>query len=257
MDLLHALLLVGAGVVGGGLATLVGGASVVTFPALLAVGLPPVEAVASNLVALVPGLLMYVVTDHKQLPPFGRALVVLVLTSLLGAIVGAVLLLATPNRVFEFIVPILLGFATVLFALGPRISIWLRKRTMKRHGREPRFDAASIPILLPVSIYGGYFGAGAGVMLLVVFSIWSAGDYRVANVTKNLITSLNSLVAASVFAVQGVVNWRAATLMMAGGLVGSMFGSRISRIAPRELIQILVVGMGVLLTAIYAWRYWF
>jgi uncharacterized membrane protein YfcA len=257
MDLFHALLLIGAGIVGGAISTLVGGASVVTFPALLAAGLPPVIAVSTNMAAMTPGNLVSAFTERAQLPPFDRAFVIVVCVSLAGAVIGALLLLLTPNRLFEFIVPILLGLATVLFAFGQRISRWLRDRAMARHGREPEYGATSIPILLPVSIYGGYFGAGAGVMLLAVFSIWSAGDYRTANVTKNLVTSLNSLMAAIVFAVQGTVDWRAALLMMAGGIAGSSFGVRIARIAPRAVIQVLVIAMGVTLTSVYAWRYWF
>jgi uncharacterized membrane protein YfcA len=248
---------VGAGIAGGMIATLVGGASIVTFPALIAAGLSPVVATATNMVALTPGILISALTERGKLPPFNRAFVSLVISSLAGALIGAILLLLTPSTFFNFIVPILLGTATLLFAFGARLSAWLRARSFHRHGREPQLNAASIPILLPVSIYNGYFGAGAGVMLLAVFSIWSAGDYRAANVTKNFVTSLNSLVAAILFTVQGIVNWPAAGLMMLGGLLGSALGVRVARIAPREVIQVAVVFMGAALTVLYAWRYWF
>jgi uncharacterized membrane protein YfcA len=257
LDLLHAVILMGAGVGGGIIATIVGGASIVTFPALIAAGISPAVAAATNMTALTPGILISAIFERNKLPPFDRGFVSLVISSLVGSMIGAAMLLLTPSPLFNLVVPILLGLATVLFAFGPRLSAWLRARSFHRHGREPKMSATSIPVLLPVSIYNGYFGAGAGVMLLAVFSIWSAGDYRSANVTKNLVTSLNSLVAATLFTIQGMVNWRAAALMMVGGLVGSALGVRVARVAPREIIQVVVVFMGAALTALYAWRYWF
>lgn len=128
---------------------------------------------------------------------------------------------------------------------------------MAKHGREPTVKITSVPILLPVSIYGGYFSAGVGVLLLAVLSIATAGDYRAANVTKNLVTSLNGSVASMLFAIQGIVNWRAALLMLAGTLVGGVIGAQIARYAPREIMRVVVILIGCLLTAAYAWRYWF
>src|SRR5216110_1824610 len=114
------------------MASLVGGASVVTFPVLLAVGLPPVVATASNLVAVSAGNLLAAFTDRAKLPPLNRAFVGLVLASVLGALLGAVLLLATPAPLFEFLIPLLLGFATILFALAGRITAWIRARAKAR-----------------------------------------------------------------------------------------------------------------------------
>ncbi len=143
------LILFGTGIVGGVMASMVGGASVVTFPALLAVGLDPVSATASNLVAVSPGNLLAALLDRSQLPPLNRAFVGLVLASVGGAFVGAVLLLATPARLLEVLIPVLLGFATVLFAFSERITDWLRarahgaRRTGAAHERDQRSDAAA------------------------------------------------------------------------------------------------------------------
>ena len=257
MDLFHAFLLIVAGIAGGALGALVGGASVVTFPALLAVGLSPVVAVASNLVALTPSVVASVFADRQKLPPIGRWFVLLVLTSVTGAAIGAGLLLVTPARTFEFIVPLLLGLSTVLLAFGSRISAWLREHLRVRYGRELQSETIGVLILLLVSIYGGYFGAGAGVMLLAIFLIWSADDYRVANVMKNVVGSLGSLVASLVFVFQGAVDWPAALVMMGGGIAGGALGIKIAQVAPRAFIQVLVIGMGVFITVFYAWRYWF
>src|SRR3954465_8814316 len=170
MTLQIILILVGTGMIGGLMASLVGGASGITFPVLVGPGLPPVVATASNLVAVSAGNFLAAVTDRAKLPPFNRAFVGLVLASVRGAVLGAVLLLATPERLFEFLIPLLLGFATILFAFAGRITAWLRARAGAR-GRAWKSGLTSIPLVLPISIYGGYFGAGAGTLLLGVFMI--------------------------------------------------------------------------------------
>lgn len=257
MDLTSASLLCAAGIAGGTLATLAGGAGLVTFPSLLAVGLPPVVASASNLAALTPGSFLAAWIDRTQLPPPDRAFAGLVFASVAGAGLGAALLTVTSTRVFELLVPLLLGFATILFAFGDRISAVIRARSLARHGREPQIKITSIPMLLPVSVYGGYFGAGVGVLLLAVLSLATAGEYRPANAVKNLVAAFNGVVAIGIFAVQGVINWPATLAMMIGALIGSQIGIRIARYAPREVMRWVVIVIGVLLTATYTWRYWF
>jgi hypothetical protein len=256
MTLTHALLLVLSGIAGGAISSLVGGAALVTYPVLLAIGIPPVVATMCNLVALSPGNLLAAIYDRSQLPPFNRSFVTLVIASLLGALVGALVLLVTPEHVFEVLVPILLGFATVLFAYAGRISAFLRARAGDR-AKSPHRWGHSIGVILPVSFYGGYFGAGVGVLLLGVLSIGSPGDYRATNVTKNLVTSLNSLTAAGVFILQGGVLWPPTLVMMAGALVGAVIGARLAQVAPHALMRVVVVVVGALLTVVFAWRYWF
>jgi uncharacterized membrane protein YfcA len=251
------LLLFSTGIFGGAMAALVGGASVITFPVLIASGLPPVVATASNLVAVSPGNFLAALTDRSQLPPFNRAFVGLIVASVLGALIGAMLLMATPGRLFEVLVPLLLGFATVLFACSGRITEWLRARALKRGGREPQMSVTSIPMLLPVSVYGGYFGAGVGVLLLGVLSVATGGDYRSANVAKNLVTSLNTLVASIWFVANGAISWPQTLAMMAGCLIGGFFGAQLARVIPSRIMRVAVVLVGALLTAAFAWRYWF
>lgn len=257
MDLASAALLGAAGLAGGTISSLAGGAALITFPSLLAAGLTPTSAIATNIAALTPGSLLAALSDRTQLPPVDRGFVGLVLASVVGAGIGAVLLMLTSNRVFEILVPLLIGFATVLFAFGDRISAALRARSLERHGREPEIKLTSIPILLPVSVYGGYFGAGLGVLLVAVLQLATSGEYRPANATKNLVAALNGAAAVMVFAADGSVNWSAALTMMSGALIGSIIGARIARQAPRELMRWVVTAIGVILTAVYAWRYWF
>jgi uncharacterized membrane protein YfcA len=256
MDVSTAAMLGFAGLAGGTLSSMVGGAALITFPVLLAAGLNPISATASNLLALSPSNFIAALADRSQLPPLDRAFAGLVVASVAGAGAGATLLLLTPVRVFEILIPLLLGFATILFGYGERISAWLRAHSLARHGQEPGIRITSVPVLLPVSVYGGYFGAGVGVLLVAVLSIATAGNYRIANVAKNFVTSLNSFTAAMVFATQGVVNWPAALVMMGGALIGGLIGAQIARHAPRELMRIVVISVGVLLTGVYAWRYW-
>ncbi len=220
MDPLHILLLVGAGILGGIISSIAGGAALFIFPAVLATGLSPIVATAVCTTALTPGLVLAGLYDRAQLPPLDRWFLGMVVVSAAGGLIGAALLLLTPERMFTALVPLLLGFATLLFACAGRISSWLRARAAAHGGEQHPFH--SVAALIPVSIYGGYFGAGLGVLMLGVLAVGSGGDYRSANATKNLVLSFNSLTAAIIFAVQGVIAWPATLAMIAGTLVGAL-----------------------------------
>jgi uncharacterized membrane protein YfcA len=257
VDVHTVLILLGTGLAGGLMAAMVGGASVITFPVLLAVGLPPITATASNLVAVSAGNLLAAMTDRGNLPPLNRAFVGLVAASLVGALIGAVLLLATPTRMFEQLIPLLLGFATILFGFAGRITRWMRARAKGRGDGEWRMSVTSVPLILPISVYGGYFGAGAGTLLLGVLTLATEGDYRRANVAKNLVSSLNTVGASVWFFINGAVCWPQTLSMMAGCLVGGFCGAHLSRRIPQQFMRVVVILVGALLTAIFAWKYWF
>lgn len=256
MDILHIALLAGAGVVAGILASVIGGAAVVVYPALIASGVSPQLAAVCNLTALMPATMLAALADRTQLPPFNRAFLGLIVTSVVGAGIGASLLLLTPDRLFSVFVPLLLGFATLLFAFSERISAWLRARAADR-GHELAFNLGSLKILLPVSFYGGYFGAGVGILMLGVFTVATGGDYRSANVAKNFVSSLNGLAASIVFATQGAIVWPQTLALMAGTIGGGFLGSHIARVVPRHVVQVLIVVVGTALTVAFARRYWF
>ncbi len=256
MDILTIAFLVGVGVIAGIIAAIVGGAAVVIYPALIATGVPPHLAAVSNLASVMPGTMLAALSDRSQLPPFDRAFVSLIFASIIGAGIGAVCLVLTPERVFAQIVPLLLGFATLLFAYSERISRWLRKRAEGR-GHAIAFNVASLKVVLPVSFYGGYFGAGVGILMLGVFSLATGGDYRSANVAKNFVSSLNGLAATLVFATQGVVLWPQTLALAAGTIGGGLVGAYVARIIPRNVIRVLVVVVGATLTIAFARRYWF
>jgi uncharacterized membrane protein YfcA len=256
MDLHTIALLAGVGVLAGMIASIVGGAAVVVYPALIASGLSPQFAAASNMVALMPATMLAALSDRSQLPPFNRAFVELVFASIAGAGAGAILLMLTPGRVFEIIVPILLGFATVLFAFADRIGHRIRRRAAHK-GREVKFDVSSLKVLLPVSFYGGYFGAGVGVLLLAVFSIATGGDYRSANVAKNFVSSLNGFVASMIFIARGAVAWPQTLSLMAGMVAGGLAGAYVARVIPAKVARGLIVLVGAALTIVFAKLYWF
>lgn len=253
MDGPSGLMLFGAGLAGGLVTAVVGGASLITFPALLAAGLPPIVANASNAVALMPGNFVGGIADLERRPRWGRSLGGLIAVCVAGSVAGAGLLLVTPERAFTAVVPLLIGLATILFAGAGRLQGWIRSRP--RHPRVSS-DALRLLLLAPVAIYGGYFGAGMSVMLLAIFSISGTDDFRTTNVIKNLLSGLTSLVAAVVFVFQSMVAWPPTLVMMGGALIGGFLGGRLARVLPPGLIRGLVVTIGTILTGIYAWRYW-
>jgi uncharacterized membrane protein YfcA len=256
MTHLTLLLLTGTGVFAGMIASIVGGAAVVVYPAMIMAGVSPQFAAVSNLVALMPATMLAALSDRSQLPPFNRAFIGLIFASVLGAGAGAMLLLVTPQHLFNGIVPLLLGFATLLFAYAEKIGAYIRQRAAGR-GHDVSFSVSSLKVLLPVSFYGGYFGAGVGILVLGVFSIATGGDYRSANVAKNLVTGLNGLVASIVFIAHGAVVWPQTLALMAGTVGGGLLGAQIARIIPRKVVRVLIIAVGTALTVSFARRYWF
>jgi uncharacterized membrane protein YfcA len=247
---------VAIGIAGGIITSLVGGASLVTFPALLTTGLAPVAAVVVNLVSLMPANLSAAWWDRSQLPRFGWGMWLTLAVSAVGAVVGAWLLMITPERVFMALVPLLLGLSTLLFAHAGRIAVWIERRATTTAAAERDRWAITVAAMVPVSIYGGYFGAGAGVMLLAILMVVANGDYRCANAIKNLVSGLNCLMASAVYVVQDAVAWLPVFVIMAGALVGAKVGVAIVRVVPREAMRRVVIWLGWLITAVFAWRYW-
>jgi uncharacterized membrane protein YfcA len=256
VDLVTAAFLAASGVLAGIIATMVGGAAVVIYPALLATGVPPQLAAVCNLASVMPATMLGALSDRSQLPPFNRAFVGLIVASIAGAGAGAALLLLTPEKMFAQIVPLLLAFATLLFAFSERISQWLRRRAQSR-GHTIAFNLASLKMVLPVSFYGGYFGAGVGILMLGVFSLATGGDYRSANVTRNFVSSLNGFAATVVFASHGAVLWPQTLALAAGTIGGGLIGAYVARVIPRNVVRVLVVLVGAALTVALARRYWF
>jgi uncharacterized membrane protein YfcA len=246
-------LLFAAGAVGGAVNAIAGGATLITFPAMLAAGLPPVVANASNAVAISPGHLLAAVADRERLPVADRRLALSLAAATLGGIAGALLLLALPAAAFLQPVPLLIGLATALFAFAPRIQAWAARR---REGAAPN-ALAGTAALAAVSVYGGFFGAGLGVMLSALLAIEDPDDIRRVKVMKNLLATAVSLAAIVIFVVQGAVHWGATLAMLAGALPGGWAGGHLVRVLPARAVRRAVIAAGLFMSAYYAARIWF
>ncbi len=251
-----ALLLFVAGFAGGIVTAIVGGASLITFPALMAAGLPPVIAVASNAVATMPASFAAAVTDRRWLPVWQPAFWRVIAVATIGSGVGALLLIFTPERALMALVPLLIGMATAVFAFAGRIRTWIFRHAADPAVHSARADRLGLVLLAPTAVYVGYFGAGAAVMLLAILSLGHDRDFRTANVLKNLLAGVTSVVAVVIFVVSGNVAWPQAIAMMAGSLAGGYAGARLGRLIPASFVHALVIIVGCIVTAIYAQRYW-
>jgi uncharacterized protein len=249
MELPVAALLFGAGIVGGIMSAIAGGASLITFPAMLAAGLPPIVANASNSIAGAPSSFVAALSNTSSLPAMDRNFLVALAVSLTGSALGCWLLLVTSERLFTQLVPVLIGFATCVFALGQRAKFCLGE------GQAGAAMGRAV-LMVPAAIYGGYFGAGLGVILLALFSATGREDIRAANALKNLLATAVSLVALVIFAQQSVVHWPATLTMAAGSIIGGAIGGRLIAVLPHMAVRAAAICAGIAMTVIYAWRYW-
>lgn len=247
-------LLLTAGLAGGIVNALAGGATLITFPAMLAAGLPPVLANASNAVAISPGHLVAAFADRERLPKLSPRLFLFMLAAMGGGLGGAALLMILPERLFIKPVPALIGFATLLFYLAPRIQPATRNHDDAGQSLEA---PQAIALLTLVSVYGGFFGAGLGIMLTAVLSITEAADLRAIKALKNLLASAVSVTAIATFILKSAVCWPQTLTMMTGALFGGFVGGRLIRTLPSEYVRRVVILAGTILTVIYAARYWF
>jgi hypothetical protein len=256
VDLATLALLAAAGFTGGVITAIVGAASLITFPAMLAAGLPPVLASASNTVAMTPSSFVAAWVDYRRLPKRKQALQRVIAISAVGSAIGAFLLMLTPERSFTLLVPLLIGLATVIFACAGTIRGWIF-----RHGDDPalhsdRADRLGLFLLAPVTVYAGYFGAGTSVMLLAILSLGPTTEFRTVNALKNLLSGIASVVAITIFIAANMVVWPHTLAMGAGGIAGGYVGGRLARIVPQRAIRWVVIVVGSTVTIVYARRYW-
>ncbi|MDQ0625967.1 sulfite exporter TauE/SafE family protein [Paraburkholderia graminis] len=243
-----------AGIAGGVVNAMAGGATLITFPAMMMAGLPAITANASNAVAISPGHIVAVLADRSKLPARSMYITVLCLTSLVCGAIGALAVLALPERLFTLPVPALIAFATVLFALAPTIQAWASRYRPTENGISLRMRAS---VIAATSLYGGFFGAGLGVMLTAVLSIVEFGDIRTIKALKNVLASCVSLAAVVIFVGSGAVAWPPTVVMLGGALIGGYLGGYLIRVLPAVWVRHFVIVAGVLMSIIYARQYWF
>jgi uncharacterized membrane protein YfcA len=234
-----------AGVWAGTINTVVGSGTLVSFPILVAVGVPPVTANVSNSIGLVPGSVTGAWGYREELRGQGGRLRWLVPATTLGGALGALLLLWLPASAFEAVVPALIGLGVVLVLLGPRISRAVLAHHAERGGVPERGVWWVWPAVFGTGVYGGYFGAAQGVLLMAVFGIGVDDHVQRHNALKNVLAALVNAVAAVVFIAVAHVDWRAVLLLGIGAVLGGLIGARVGRRLPANLLRAVIVVVGV------------
>ncbi len=244
---LEQLAVLAAGLGAGVLTSTVGVASLLSFPVLVAVGLPPVVANVSNTIGMTPAGLSGSFGYREELREHPRVTATVIATCAAGAVLGAVLLLALPPGVFEAVVPWLILFTCLLVGAQPTISRALRRR--RPEGEEPAARTRMSPLTTGfstlVGVYGGYFGAGSGVMMVAVLGFGLDLELRVVNGLKTLAILSGNVVAALIFIAVAEVDWAAVGLLAAGSVIGGYVGARVGRRLPPTLFRVLIVVAGV------------
>ncbi len=262
MDLSHFLSLVFlflAACVGGAINAVAGGGSLIAFPALVVFGVDKIIANATNTAALWPGTLGSVWAYREDLKPMRNLWVVLFLPSLVGGLLGALLLTRTPPALFSLIVPVLVLFATLIFAARDVFDrLAARNIEAIQHANEGRVSALArlwgIGFQLFVATYGGYFGAGIGILMLASLSLMGLQDIHRMNALKTGLASIINGVALLFFAISGIVNWPLALLMGAGGMLGGYLGARLSKRVNQVVLRRFVVLMGLIASVYLLFR---
>lgn len=240
------LLVVLAGVWAGGINTVVGSGTLVTFPTLLAMGVPPVTANVSNSIGLVAGGITGTWGYLPELRGAKRLVLRLVPMSLLGAVIGALLLLWLPAEAFETIVPVLIGIGLLLVIFGPRMQRWAARQ--HHDGVEPRWQVVALMSgVLVAGVYGGYFGAAQGVILIGLLSSLSPEPLQRLNGVKNALGTVVNAVGSLVFVVVSpeLVSWTIVLAVGCGALVGGLIGARVGRRLPPVVLRSVIVVIGV------------
>jgi len=238
--------IVATGLGAGLLTSTVGVASLLSFPVLIALGIPPVVANVTNTVGLIPAGLGGSLGYRRELRGQPRVSWIVVVTCAIGSVGGAVLLLALPAGVFEAIVPWLILFTCLLVGAQPWISRWLRARTIGEHVPRTAMSPATIFFAGLTGVYGGYFGAGAGVMMMAVLSLGLDLDLRIVNALKTLALLAANLVAGLIFVFIADLDYTTAGLLAIGSIIGGYTGSHLGRLLPPTLLRILVVLAGII-----------
>jgi len=243
-DIIVILLLIGF--VGGVLNAVAGGSSLITFPALMAIGLPPIVANATNFLGLIASNAAALPAYRHELRQLVPQIVPLIVLSGIGGLAGALLLLVSEPQVFIALIPFLILFATLMFAYGDRVKTWLDKLHSGR--------AMGLSILFFAAVYGGYFGAGLGIILLAVIQLFGFRDYNSANAIKNLLGTFFSIISVVIFGFGGLINWPYAAVMVVGSTIGGYSGGIVAKRFDSTTLRKALIVYGLLLSGIYFLR---
>jgi len=232
--------LFGAGILCGCINALVGGATLLGFPVLLSVGLPPAVANATNFLATVPGYAAAIPFYLKELRQLGRRSLGLMAYGLAGGGIGSLILLFSPSQWFVILTPYLLLVATLLYVFGGQLHGWLSKLYTGELSNSPLAKL----LVFGCSVYGGYFGAGLGIIILALLRVVGYRDIHQSNGLKNLLVTAVSLLSIGLFILGGLVSWPEALIMMAGSALGGVLAARYSRSLPDQGLRWVIVAVG-------------
>ena len=242
-----------AAVAGGFVNAIAGGGTLITFPMLTAVGVPPVIANVTNTVALCPGYVGGTYAQRRDLQGQKKRIWMLLPTGILGGITGGVLLLSTSDATFRKLIPYLILTAVILLAFQDQMRNAVMAR-MSGSDRTHPHESWSIPLIFLAAIYGGYFGAGLGVMMLAVLGLVLDDSLTRLNALKQSLSFVINIAAALFFLFSGKVLWTASAVMAVGALAGGMLGGRVvTRIQP-IVLRWIVIGVGLVVAVIYFLR---
>ena len=245
-------LLFAAGFVAGLMNAVAGGGTIVTFPALIFAGISAIGANATSTVALLPGTLAGVVGYRRMLPSVWKWIRLFALVSVLGGLAGAILLTKTPERVFAHLVPFLILFATILFTAR---TFFARVFRLESKSSSPkRWLVFAILFQILVSIYGGYFGAGIGILMLASLGMLGFEDIHEMNAVKNVLAFLINVIAAGYFIYKGLIDWPAAGIVAAGAIAGGYSGAHFSQKVPQRAVRFSITAIGLLITAVMFYK---
>ncbi|MCS0637226.1 sulfite exporter TauE/SafE family protein [Streptomyces sp. LP05-1] len=248
MTIWEMLAVFAAGVGAGTINTIVGSGTLITFPVLVATGLPPVTATVSNALGLIPGSISGAIGYRAELKGQRRRVLRLGVAAAIGGLCGAILLLLLPATAFETIVPVLVGLALVLVVLQPRISKAVQRRR-ERQGDPAGGDPAGGPLLftglLLASVYGGYFTAAQGIIYLSLMGMLLHDTLQRLNAVKNILAAVVNTIAAIFFLFAAHFNWTAVLLIAVGSAIGGQLGARVGRRLPPTVLRAIIVVVGV------------
>jgi uncharacterized protein len=248
----HSGWLLAASFLAGSLNAMAGGGSFLTFPALLGVGIPPIQANATNTVALWPGQFTSIAGFREDIRHHLGLVIPLGIGALIGGVSGALVLLRTQQATFMALVPWLLLIAALLFAVSGPVSEWLGRRTKQKESVKPSVVPLFIGMVV-VCFYIGYFGAGAGFLIISMLALFGIQKINEINALKVVSTTLANGIAVVTFIVRGQVLWQHCLLMMATAAAGGYLGARSSRQVNTKLMRALVVSIGLTMAAYFFW----
>jgi len=248
--------LVIAGFVAGIMNSIAGGGTLVTFPALILIGLPSIPANATSTVALLPGILSSAAGYRRNIRPVSQWLKLFAPVSLLGGLAGGILLVQTPSRVFDAFVPFLILFATILFMAQGALGRALKTKGGTIQGRAHSRDGIVGAVLFQVAValYGGYFGAGIGILMLASLGMLGFENVHEMNTLKVMLAFLINVVAAVYFIGSGLILWTTAGIMMVGTIAGGFTGAHYAQRVPQQIVRKLISTIGLMISAVMFYR---